>query len=361
MKKCLLLIVASIVVQTSMAQTNFRIITFNQALLEAKAEAKQVFIDFYTDWCGPCKRMSREVFPSERVGIYMNQHFVSLQLNAEKEGKDLAETFKVDAYPTFILLDSSGKEKGRIVGSMDRDRFLMRLEELVNPEKSPENIKRRFLAGDRTPSVVKYYISLQRREGDYEGTQKLINNYFNSLSDVQRLAPENLFLFIPYTTDLNDVKGKFMLEHRNEFDASVRQQVLGHIEALYRIKLSSYLSGYQFQENRFKKDEYQALKLNICKLGTDMTQRYSPVFRLIEGREMLNDNDFIDLCTKEYKLLEQRDKNLLIMNLLRLVETKDVSVLKKLSLFIRSNLAEMPPVTVSAAGNILETIEDKMP
>lgn len=348
------------VVQAGLSQTNFRKITFNQALTQAKAEAKQVFVDFYTDWCGPCKNMSREVFPSGKVGNYMNQHFVSLQLNAEKEGKNLAETFKVDAYPTFILFDTSGKEVGRVVGSMDGDRFLMRLEELINPEKSPENIKRRFLAGDRTPSVVKYYISLQRREGDYEGTQELINNYFHSLTDAQRLASDNLFLFIPYTTDLNDVKGKFMLEHRHEFDVSVRQQVLEHIETLYRIKLSSYLSGYQFQENRFNDNEYHALKQDICNLGTTMAQRYSPVFRLIEGRKMLGDDDFIGLCAKEYKLLEQRDKNLLIMNLLRLIDTKDTNVLQKLSLFVRSNLAEMPPATVSVAGNILETIEDKM-
>lgn len=151
-----------------------------------------------------------------------------------------------------------------------------------------------------------------------------------------------------------------MLEHRNEFDASIRQQVFDHIEKLYRIKLTSYLSGYQFQENRFKEDEYQALKQALCKLGAGIAQRYAPVFRLIEGRATLDDDKFIDLCMKEYKELEQREKNLLIINLTRLINTKEACMLRKLSRFVRSNLAEMPPATISVAGNILETIESEI-
>ena len=67
-----------------MAQTNFSQISFSEALVAASLEGKQVFVDFYTDWCGPCKRMSRETFPKESVGKYMNSHFINLKINAEK-------------------------------------------------------------------------------------------------------------------------------------------------------------------------------------------------------------------------------------------------------------------------------------
>ena len=69
------------------AQTNFRSISFDEALKVAKQENKLVFIDFYTDWCGPCKKMAKEVFPQKMVGDFMNAKFVNLKLNAEKEGK----------------------------------------------------------------------------------------------------------------------------------------------------------------------------------------------------------------------------------------------------------------------------------
>lgn len=87
------------------AQTDFRHITFDEALQAAKKEKKHVFIDFYTDWCGPCKRMSREVFPQKSVGDFMNARFVCLKLNAEKEGVELAKKYGVKAYPTYYVID----------------------------------------------------------------------------------------------------------------------------------------------------------------------------------------------------------------------------------------------------------------
>ena len=41
---------------------NFRDLTFNEALAQAKAEKKMVFMDCYTSWCGPCKNMTNNVF-----------------------------------------------------------------------------------------------------------------------------------------------------------------------------------------------------------------------------------------------------------------------------------------------------------
>ena len=68
------------------AQTDFRHIDLNEALATAKKEKKLVFVDFYTDWCGPCKKMASETFPDKTLGDFMNKKFVCIKLNAEKEG-----------------------------------------------------------------------------------------------------------------------------------------------------------------------------------------------------------------------------------------------------------------------------------
>ena len=57
MKKIILFLSVSLFTLSLMAQTSFRDFTYKEALAAAKTEKKLVFIDFYTDWCGPCKMM----------------------------------------------------------------------------------------------------------------------------------------------------------------------------------------------------------------------------------------------------------------------------------------------------------------
>ena len=57
MKTIYLLITCILIQWGAFAQegVNFRNLTFNEALAQAKTEKKMVFMDCYTSWCGPCK------------------------------------------------------------------------------------------------------------------------------------------------------------------------------------------------------------------------------------------------------------------------------------------------------------------
>ena len=54
-----------------------------QAAAKAKKENKLVFVDCYTQWCGPCKKMARDIFPQEKVGKFMNERFVNVKIDME--------------------------------------------------------------------------------------------------------------------------------------------------------------------------------------------------------------------------------------------------------------------------------------
>lgn len=350
---CLLCIAAA-------AQTNFRPISFEEALAAAKQENKLVFIDFYTSWCGPCRQMANEVFPQAKVGAYFNAKFVSLKMNAEKEGKELAQRFNVTAYPTFIILDAEGKVKADLKGAMDGDEFIAKIEQSLDPEQSPKRIAERYLSGERTPLIVNSYaLQLMQQRKEEEG-MKVVDDYFHSLTDAERLKVENSFLFTRYTINIDDEKGRFMVEHQNEFDASVKKTVSDRIASLYRSAVISYFSGYRLRENLYKEEEYQALKKEIAQQGLDQRYAYAPMFRLIEARMTQDDDAFLSCCEKEFANLEENDRNILIMNMTRLIQTSDKTLLKKISVFIRTRLADMAPSTISLSGRILDTIESKM-
>ena len=68
------------------------------ALAMAQEQNKHVFIDFYTNWCAPCKMMDKQVFPQQNVGKYFSADRRSTAMNANKqaqaEGEEVVELLK---------------------------------------------------------------------------------------------------------------------------------------------------------------------------------------------------------------------------------------------------------------------------
>ncbi len=83
---------------------------WNTALQEAKKQDKLIFLDAYALWCGPCRMLKRNTFPDQAAGEFFNKHFINIAVDMEKgNGPVLAEQYKVNAYPTLIIVDSNGK------------------------------------------------------------------------------------------------------------------------------------------------------------------------------------------------------------------------------------------------------------
>ncbi|HOX09199.1 MAG TPA: peptide chain release factor-like protein [Candidatus Omnitrophota bacterium] len=91
------------------------------ALKTAKDGGKPVMVDFYTDWCGWCKKLDSETYSNSKVSK-LAEKFVCVKIDAEREPA-LASKYQVTGYPTILFLDGSGKVLARIPGYLPPDRL----------------------------------------------------------------------------------------------------------------------------------------------------------------------------------------------------------------------------------------------
>lgn len=102
---------------TSETGIQFTTISFQEALKLAKKEKKNIFLDAYASWCGPCKMLKRNVFTQQEVGDFFNKNFINMAIDMEQgEGPQLAQKYNVQAYPTLLFINNKGEVVGNAVG-----------------------------------------------------------------------------------------------------------------------------------------------------------------------------------------------------------------------------------------------------
>lgn len=88
---------------------------FEEEVLKSE---KAVLIDFYADWCGPCKMISPvvEAVANENAGIKV------VKVNVD-DAQDLALKYEVMSIPTLVVI-KNGIETNRTIGLVDKTEIL---------------------------------------------------------------------------------------------------------------------------------------------------------------------------------------------------------------------------------------------
>ncbi len=89
--------------------------TYEEGMAKAKAEGKKVYINFHADWCYYCKVMKQKTFTDKTLAAYLNEKFVAIRIDTEKE-KKLARDFRVRGLPTNWFLEPDGSRIGMKAG-----------------------------------------------------------------------------------------------------------------------------------------------------------------------------------------------------------------------------------------------------
>lgn len=114
---------------------------FPGALRQAHTDNKMVLLDFTgSDWCPWCIKFDKDILSTPKFSSYAAQKLELVRLDfprstsqpddLKRANAALAKQFGVDGYPTYVLLNSAGRELGRQVGYLEGgpDAFIAELE-----------------------------------------------------------------------------------------------------------------------------------------------------------------------------------------------------------------------------------------
>ncbi len=143
-------------------------LSWEEIQAKAKAENKMIFIDCYATWCGPCKAMDETVYPLMEVGNAYNEGYISVKLQMDKTERDndtikswyktvsqFESNYTINAYPTFLFFDSSGKLLHKVVGRKSSAYFIQLAADAQNPEKQYYNVLKNFRPGKLETAELK--------------------------------------------------------------------------------------------------------------------------------------------------------------------------------------------------------------
>jgi thiol-disulfide isomerase/thioredoxin len=253
--------------------------SITQAFSKADSAKKLVFVDCYTEWCGPCKAMAAHVFTQDSVADFFNSQFINVKMDMEKgEGVSMKDKYHVEAFPTYLLLSAAGKLMYRFVGGMTSDSFMAKIRKGMDPLNRVAIINERYDAGDRSKELLREYIQIKMDGKEMSVGIKLANEYFDMLTPKERALPENWFLFgenkyAMYLSELHSRTFNYLADHWRDFakvqGSAVVETKLRH---MYQ-KITGYcLRGWFFRDNHKEIHPYNKKEFNNYRTQINRTE-----------------------------------------------------------------------------------------
>ena len=270
---------------------------WEEALAEAKAEDKIIFVDAYTTWCGPCKRMAANVFPDEKVGQFYNANFLNVKMDMEKgEGRKIRSEYKVASFPTLLFVDGDGKLVHREVGARQADAFINLGKKALKKVDYSAKYKTQYDNGDRSYELVYNYVKALNKSR--KPSMKVSNDFIRSQKD--KTSPDNLKFIHEAAVESDSRIFEMMIENKKAVLALVGQEAFN--KKVLQASKNTLDKAIEFKSEDLLKQAQKTMKANY----PDMSKSF-----IIEGNmyyaRSLGEADAFFKASKKYESVVKND------------------------------------------------------
>lgn len=235
--------------------------TWKEILAKAKKENKLIFLDAFASWCGPCKWMAANVFTDSTVAAFYNTKFINAKIDMEKdEGIELAKTYQVRAYPTFLYISGDGEVIHRICGSMPANEFIQTGMDAMNPDKQYVKLVREYRKGSRDGAFLLSYLDAMSKA--YVNADTLKDEYFSAQKESDLTSRINWNIMLEFENNPDGKAFQYLLNNQPAFTAlytkdSVEEKIYSTVFAFHRGKIMSDTTDASYKT---AKEKSSALK-----------------------------------------------------------------------------------------------------
>jgi thiol-disulfide isomerase/thioredoxin len=183
-------------------------LSWNLIKAKAKEEHKEIFVDCYTTWCGPCKYMSNTIFKDKNVGDYFNSHFINLSVQMDVTANDnqatrdwysdaatMAKSYNISVYPTYLFFSAEGDIIHRFSGATAKgEEFISKAMDAFDTSKQYYTLMNQWRAHKFDSAYLLRALTFACNESDNKNAADIGEAYEECIKE--RFTKENIKIIL---------------------------------------------------------------------------------------------------------------------------------------------------------------------
>lgn len=273
---------------------------WKDVMSKAKEEGKAMFVDSYATWCGPCKRMSKNVFTKSEVGDFFNENFINLKLDMEKEdGVSFGHKYPVSAYPTLYFLAGDGEIIHKEKGGKSVEKLLKLGELVLRKYDTSGQYVEAYEAGERNYNLVYNYVKALNKSG--KPSLKISNEYIRSKPDITE--DQRLLFLLEAAIESDSKLFAEVIENKNKIKELVDRETF--VKKITNATNATVVKAVEYEVPSLLDEAIEAYKETVGndKLSILKMKRY--YHENTGGR-----SELIDLSKKQFKEVKKDEAEL---------------------------------------------------